>query len=75
MSKNVTLSDEAYATLMKRKRKDESFSDAIKRLTSATIETFGDLEKHLDNLKGPLDVDFSALERIGKRKLKRNSVG
>jgi predicted CopG family antitoxin len=59
------LSDEAYAALVKHKRKDESFSDVVKRLVPPLIETFGDLEKHLDNLEGPLNVDFDALERTG----------
>ena len=32
MSKNVMLSDEAYAALASHKKPDESFSDVIKRL-------------------------------------------
>jgi hypothetical protein len=47
------LSDEAYAVLLKHKRKHESFSDVVKRLVPPVIKTFGDLEKHLDNLEGP----------------------
>ena len=64
------LSDDAYAALLKHKRKDESFSDVVKRLVPPLIETFGDLEKHLDNLEGPLNVDFDSLERIRRRRLK-----
>ncbi len=64
------LSDEAYAALLKHKRKTESFSDVVRRLVPPLIETFGDLEKHLDHLEGPLNVDFDALERIRKRKLR-----
>ena len=67
------LSDEAYAALLKHKRKDESFSDVVKRLVPPLIETFGDLQKHLDNLEGPLNIDFDALERIRKRKLTKRA--
>ena len=64
------LSDDAYNALLKHKRTNESFSDVVKRLVPPLIETFGDLEKHLDNLEGPLNVDFQALDRIRKRKAK-----
>lgn len=72
MSKNVMLSDEAYAALKKHKRGDESFSDVVKRLAPPPIRTFGDLEKHLASVEGPLNVDFDALERIKARKRKFN---
>ena len=72
MSKNVMLSDEAYAVLRAHKNKNESFSDVVKRLVPPLIRTFGDLEKHLENLDGSLNLDFDALERIRKRKLKAN---
>jgi predicted CopG family antitoxin len=72
MSKNVMLSDEAYATLLKQKKANESFSDVVKRLVPPPIRTFGDLEKHLDNLEGPLNLDFEALERIRSRKRRAN---
>lgn len=62
------LSDEAYAALLEHKKKCESFSDVVKRFVPPPIRTFGDLEKHLKNLEGPLNVDFEALERVRKRK-------
>jgi predicted CopG family antitoxin len=68
MSKNVMLSEEAYAALSKHKRKDESFSEVVKRLAPPPLGTFGDLEKYLDNLEGPLFSDMSALERVKARK-------
>lgn len=70
MSKNVMLSEEAYAALLKHKRGDESFSDVVKRFVPPPIRTFGELEKHLENLEGPLNVDFDLLERIRRRKQK-----
>jgi len=70
MSKNVMLSDEAYAALLEQKKKHESFSDVVKQFVAPPIRTFGDLEKHLQNLEGPLNVDFEALERVRKRKRK-----
>jgi predicted CopG family antitoxin len=72
MSKNVMLSDEAYAALLKQKKPKESFSDVVKRFVPPPIRTFGDLEKHLENLEGPLNLDFEALDRIRKRKQKAN---
>lgn len=62
------LSDQAYAALAKHKRKDESFSDVIQRLAPPPLGTFGDLEKYLDNLEGPLFSDMAALERVKARK-------
>jgi predicted CopG family antitoxin len=73
MSKNVMLSEDAYAALSKHKRKDESFSDVVKRLAPPPLGTFGDLEKYLDNLEGPLFSDMSALERVKARKKKANA--
>ena len=67
------LSDEAYAALLKQKRGDESFSDVIKRLAPPQIRTFGDLEKHLENMEGPLFTDMAALRRIRARKLRSNA--
>jgi len=64
------LSEEAYAALLEHKRENESFSDVVKRFVPAPIRTFGDLEKHLQHLEGPLDVDFAALERVRKRRQK-----
>lgn len=63
------LSDEAYAMLQANKRKDESLSDVIKRYVPPPIRTFGDLEKHLENLEGPVaGIDYDALEALRKRK-------
>ena len=73
MSKNVMLSDDAYAALLKHKKANESFSDVIKRLAPPPIETFGDLEKHLENLNGPLFSDMEALRRIRARKKRLNA--
>jgi len=72
MSKNVMLSDEAYAALLKHKKPKESFSDVVKRFVPTPIRTFGDLERHLENLEGPLNVDFEVLDRIRRRKQKAN---
>jgi predicted CopG family antitoxin len=73
MSKNVMLSDEAYDALLKHKKKEESFSDVVKRLAPPPIQTFGDLEKHLKNLEGPLFSDMEALRRIKARKKRLNA--
>lgn len=73
MSKNVMLSDEAYKALAKHKRKDESFSDVVKRLAPPPLGTFGDLEKYLHNLEGPLFSDMSGLERVKARKKRANA--
>jgi predicted CopG family antitoxin len=67
MSKPATLSDEAYAALTAQKQnRQESLSQVILRLVPRPIRTFGDLEKHLENLDGPVAVDYEALERIRK---------
>ena len=73
MSKNVMLSDEAYKALAKHKKQGESFSDVVKRFVPPPLRTFGDLEKHLQSLEGPLNLDFAAFERIRKRKHKANA--
>jgi predicted CopG family antitoxin len=67
------LSDEAYNALAKHKRKDESFSDVVKRLAPPPLGTFGDLEKYLQNLEGPIFSDMSALERAKARKKRANA--
>jgi hypothetical protein len=69
MNKNLKLSDAAYAALLKHKREGESLSDVIERFVPAPIRTFGDLERHLQALDGPLTVDFGALARLRQRKL------
>ena len=68
MSKNVMLNDAAYGALLKHKREGESLSDVVKRFVPPPIRTFGDLERHLQNLDGPLNLDFQALQRLRQRK-------
>ena len=71
MSKPATLSDEAYAALTAHKhKKGYSLSQVILRFVPPPIRTFGDLEKHLQNLEGPVAVDYAALERVRRRKQK-----
>jgi predicted CopG family antitoxin len=73
MSKPATLSDEAYQALIAQKQgKKESLSDVILRFVPRPIHTFGDLEKHLQNLEGPIVVDYEALDRVRRRKQKGN---
>lgn len=75
MSKPATLSDEAYRALVAQKQgKKESLSDIILRFVPRPIRTFGDLEKHLENLDGPIVVDYEALERVRRRKQKGKSA-
>jgi hypothetical protein len=71
MSKTVMLSDEAYANLAKHKRGDESFSDVVNRLAFPPIETFGDLQKYVNELEGPLFPDMDAIRKL--RRKKRNA--
>ena len=73
MSKNVMLSDDAYAALSKHKRKGESFSDVVLRLAPAPIETFGDLEKHLDEMDGPLFPSMEWIRRVRDRNKARQA--
>jgi predicted CopG family antitoxin len=70
MSRNVNLDDEAVAALEAHRRGDESFSKVVKRLAPPPIRTFGDLEKFLEELEGPLFSDLEALKRIRKQKAK-----
>lgn len=71
MSKPATLSDEAHAALIaQKKEKNESLSHVILRFVPSPVRTFGDLEKHLQNLEGPVNVDFEALKRVRQRKQK-----
>jgi predicted CopG family antitoxin len=75
MSKPATLSDEAYQALVAQKQgKKDSLSDIILRFVPRPIRTFGDLEKHLGNLDGPIVVDYEALERVRRRKQKGKSA-
>lgn len=67
------LSDEAYEALANYKKEGESFSEVVKRLAPPRIETFGDLEKHLESLDGPLFPNMDALRRIRARKKRANA--
>ena len=67
MNKNVNLDDEAIAALKAHKRKGESYSKVVKRLVAPPIRTFGDLEKALEQLDGPI-LDLSVIERIRKQR-------
>ena len=69
MSKPATLSNEAYAVLKANKRDErESLSSVILRFVPRPIKTFGDLEKHLNNLETPVVLDWDALNRLRRRK-------
>ena len=73
MSKPVSLSDQAYAALVAQKRgQSESLSQVILGFVPRPIRTFGDLEKHLKNLEGPVNVDAEALQRVHRRKQRAN---
>jgi len=67
------VSDEAYAALLAHKTEEESFSDVIKRLAPPSIKTFGDLERRLENVQGPLFPDRAALRRIRAKKRRSNA--
>ena len=59
MSKNVNLDDDAIAALDAHRHEGESYSKVIKRKIAPPIRTFGDLEKALNEIDGPiLDVDL-----------------
>jgi len=74
MSKPATLSEEAYSRLVaNKKHKRDSLSQVILRFVPPPIRTFGDLERHLNNLEGPVVVDYEALERVRKRKNSRSA--
>jgi len=72
MSRNVNLDDEAVAALEAHRRGQESFSKVVKRVVAPPIRTFGDLERHLENIDGPLFSDFDCLESLIQRKKKAN---
>jgi predicted CopG family antitoxin len=72
MSRNVNLDDEAVAALEAQRRGNESFSKVVKRLAPPPIRTFGDLEKFLADMDGPLFSDLEILKTIRKRKRKAN---
>jgi hypothetical protein len=70
MSRNVNLDDEAVAALEARRRGNESFSKVVNRLAPPPVRTFGDLEKFLEELEGPLLPDLEALRRVRERRTK-----
>ncbi len=72
MSRNVNLDEEAVATLEAHRRGQESFSKVVKRVVPPPIQTFGDLERHLENIDGPLFTDFDRLEKLIARKQRAN---
>ncbi|HXP61256.1 MAG TPA: hypothetical protein VN829_12240 [Dongiaceae bacterium] len=74
MSRNVNLDDEAIAALEAHRRGNESFSRVVKRLAPPPIKTFGDLERFLDQLDGPLFSDLETLKRLRKRRVQGLSV-
>ena len=65
MGKSAMLSEKAYAALHAAKRsEEEGLSQVILRHVPPPIRTLGDLEKHLENLDGPVIPDLSKLRRI-----------
>ena len=73
MSKPANLSEEAYKALIAHKQgKKDSLSKVILRFVPRPIRTFGDLEKHLENIESPVNVDYVALERVHRRKKASN---
>ena len=61
VSKNISLTDEAYERLRSRKEESESFTDVVLRLTSDDPEDFSDLAG-----KG-IDTSFDDLKRTRER--------
>jgi hypothetical protein len=73
MSKNVNLDDEAIAALDAYRREGESYSKVIKRKVGPPIRTFGDLEKALNQIDGPI-LDLDRVEKI-RRTARRSKRG
>ena len=74
MSRNVNLDDEAVAALKAHRQGNESFSRVVKRLAPPPIKTFGDLERFLDQLEGPLFSDLEMLKRLRQRRAGGTSI-
>ena len=74
MSRNVNLDDEAVAALEAHRQGSESFSKVVKRLVPPPIKTFGDLEKFLDQLEGPLFSDLETLQKLRQRRAKKGNA-
>ena len=69
MSKPVMLNDEAYAALKAHKKsKDDSLSKVVLRFVPPPMRTLRDLERHLENIDGPLIPDLEAIRRTVKRR-------
>ena len=62
-----------YRKFMKRKTRGNRHSQVARRVVRPRIGTFGGLEKHLELLEKPLNVDFDAFDRTRKRKRKANA--
>jgi hypothetical protein len=63
MSKNVNLDDSAIAALDAHRREGESYSKVIKRKIGPPIRTFGDLEKALNQIDGPI-LNLDLIEKL-----------
>jgi len=74
MSRNVNLDDEAVAALEAHRQGNESFSKVVKRLAPPPIKTFGDLERFLDELDGPLFSDLEILKKLRERKRSKSGA-
>jgi hypothetical protein len=72
MSRTLRLSDGAYAGLLKHKRRGETFSDVVMRLAAGTLETFGELERHLDCIDGALFPRIERVRRAGAGRKRRS---
>lgn len=64
----MNLDDEAVAALEAHRRGNESFSKVVKRLAPPPIKTFGDLERFLEQLEGPLFSDLEILRKVRRQK-------
>ena len=74
MGKSAMLSDEAYARLQAAKeKKTESLSSVILRHVPPKIRTFGDLEKALEQIDGPILPDIEAVERVLRERRKHRN--
>jgi len=68
MSKQMTVSNDAYVVLAAQKQPNESFSDVILRLSPLAIETCGDLLETLAVDQAPC-FKPQFLKELRKRKL------
>ena len=70
----MNLDDEAVAALEAHRQGNESFSKVVKRLAPPPIKTFGDLERFLDELDGPLFSDLEILKKLRERKRSKSGA-